>query len=443
MANGWRGAGLLLALACALAAQGGQTSLEPRSVGGKNASAAGMLLAREGPDRPWLYVERRADVFTRDRLLALPGTRAEIDADSGKVSLTLWGNVPQLSDFAGFQSEVVLHETRSNDLDFTLVAGRVLLTSKKAGAVRVWVRLPGLVEGRPNPPEVGACQFVFANAGDSVALDIHGRWPRGVAFSRPAKSTPRAIFNVLVLKGQVEMRMASQQLTLSAPPGLAEFTWDSVSGPAAGPRRLEELPGWVNPAAPNKNVTEVATRYEDARMGRAPLGALQDLIAQAEKDTDATRALLCRQFAVLSMAAMDELPRVVAAVELPRFPGVRDVAIVALRHHIGELPGREVALYYVLREKLNYTEGAADAFLQLLHSPFDTDQAETYDTLLAYLRHPRPAVRELARWHLERYLPDGKTIAFDALAAEDARDKAIAAWKKLIEEKRKKPPEKP
>jgi hypothetical protein len=433
------GAGLVLLLVNGLLAQLERLDLQPRGPAGKNTSAAGMLLARSGPDKAWQYVEPGAEVTTRDRLLALPGTRAEIDAEGGKVALTLWGNLPQLSEFPGFQSEVVLHETRSNDLDFTLAAGRVILTSKQAGPVRVWVRLPGLVAGRDRVPEFGACQFVFARAGDSVALDIHGRWPRGIPFNRQPRSAPRAIFNVLVLKGQVEMRTATTQFALSAPPGPAEFTWDSDTGPAEGPARVEKLPTWATTGTPNKLVAEVAERYATARAKLPPLEALLELVSQSEKDDNATRALLCRQFAVLSLAALDELPRVVAIVELLRWPDVRDVAVVALRHHIGERPGRDVALYNVLRDNVKYNEGTAEAFLQLLHSPFDPGQDETYSTLLAFLRHPKAAVRELARWHLERYLPEGKKIGYDAVAAEADRDKAIQAWKLLIEEKRKKP----
>lgn len=426
--------GLVCVLAlCASAAP----SLEPRGPGGKNASAAGMLLARTGADRPWQYVEAGAEVSTRDRLLALPGTRAEIVAEGGKVGLTLQGNVPQLSEFSGFQSEVVLHETRSNDLDFTLAAGRVILTSKVAGPVRVWVRLPGLVAGRAATPDLGACQFVFAQAGDSVALDIHGRWPRGVSFSRQPKSAPRAVLNIVTLTGQVELRTTSRQFTLSAPPGPAEFTWDSATGPATGPARLQEAPTWATRKEPNKTVAEVAARYETARKGRAPLDALLELVALSDKDENATRAIVCRQFAVLSLAALDELPRVVAALELPRWPEVRDVAAVALRHQIGESPERAAALFGLLRDQLRYDEGTAEVVLQLLHSPFDPEQRETFDTLLAYLRHPKAAVRELARWHLERYLPEGKKLGFDAVADAASRDKAVAEWQKLIAMKRK------
>ena len=56
--------------------------------------------------------------------------------------------------------------------------------------------------------------------------------------------------------------------------------------------------------------------------------------------------------------------------------------------------------------------------MQLLHSPFDLDRPETYDALIAYLRHSRLPVRELARWHLYRLVPAGRKIVYDAAASE-------------------------
>ncbi len=437
MARAWQAIGVLLILTGTTTAQPGP---EPRVPVGKNLSPEGMLLTRTRPDRPWQFAEPGAEIATRDRLLALPGTQAVVETQNGKLAVTLWGNVPQFSPFAGFQSEVVLHDSRAFDLDLTLVCGRILLTNKKAGPVKVWVRLPGLVAERTRPPEIGAIQLTFAAAGDSVALEIHGRWQRGVPFALLPKANvaPTSLLNVLVLKGRVELQTDSYQYALNAPPGPASLIWDSESGPGS-PQQVEKLPDWVTETTPGRKVfAEVLQRYETARKGRAPLEALLALIADSAQDKNQTRAVLCRQFAVLSLAALEELVRVVGAVELARWPEVRDVAIVALRHHIGEMPGRDVALYQVLTGSLNYPEATAEAYLQLLHNPFDPEQAETYATLLAYLRHPRTAIRELARWHLERRLPEGKKLGFDATADEASRDRAIQAWKKLIDERPKK-----
>ena len=67
-------------------------------------------------------------------------------------------------------------------------------------------------------------------------------------------------------------------------------------------------------------------------------------------------------------------------------------------------------------------------------------QPETYDLLIQALNHSKMPVRELARWHLVRLVPDGKSIAFDAAADEAQRLQAIAQWRRLIPEGQLPPP---
>ena len=74
----------------------------------------------------------------------------------------------------------------------------------------------------------------------------------------------------------------------------------------------------------------------------------------------------------------------------------------------------------------------AATIMNLLHSPFDGTQPETYDTLLTYLQHDKLAIRELARWHLYRLAPAGRDIRYDPAAAPEERARAVTAWKKLI-----------
>jgi hypothetical protein len=72
--------------------------------------------------------------------------------------------------------------------------------------------------------------------------------------------------------------------------------------------------------------------------------------------------------------------------------------------------------------------------VQLLHSYGDKELArpETYETLIDYLAHEKLAVRNLAYWHLYRLVPDGRKIGYDAMAAKEARDRAIEQWRKLV-----------
>jgi hypothetical protein len=440
--------GLLVLAGLPCAAGAFSPSLEPRVEVATCTSASGSLLARPSPVKPWQYVEQKGAVHSRDVLLALPGTQAKVQTLSGAVELTLWGNLPGLDAFAGLQSSVTLHESRSYDLDLSLQAGRVVLRNTRAkGGVRVWVRLPAMVEGRFVESEAGCCELRLANPGDEVALEIYGRWPRGVPFRKSPQSgdLPLSLLQVIALKGKSELRAGTRNFTLDAPPGLALLTWDSFTGLSAGPVKLEKLPSWADPkqARPDAaaemlraNLDRLLESYQKKRSAMTPYEVLSDLLAAADTETDAARATLQRQFATLGLAALEELPRVAEAMDDSKRADVRDAAVLALRAWIGDRAGRDAVLYQVLRENLTLPEAQADTVMQLLHSPFAADQPETFTTLLAYLKHDRIAIRELARWHLERLLPKGRDIPFDAAAPAEERDKAWQAWKALIEKPR-------
>jgi hypothetical protein len=403
------------------------TGLEPRVEAGKNLSAAGALFAREGPDRYWHEVEPKATVHSRDLLLALPGVKAVVEPRAESASLTLLGNLPEVSAFPGFESAVVLHDSRAFDLDFTLVRGRVVVTNTKTkGPARVWVRLPG-----------AAWQLTLAERGDEIALEIYGRWPRGVPFSKEFRpgDGPTSIVTAEVLKGRVDVATEGAEHSLRAPPGPAYFRWDSVAGADIGPQRRDTLPAWADPKAPRPAERQAAERvvaaFQAGLKGREPATVLTELLDGAGREADKAKAAVLRGFAILSLAALDELPRVAAALA-DNNAAVRETATLALRHWLGEAAGRDQAMYQLLIERLSYPEAQAETVMQLLHSPFQADQPGAFQTLMAYLRHDRLAVRSLALWHLRRLVPAGKDIKYDPAAPEAEREKGYAEWRKAI-----------
>jgi hypothetical protein len=421
---------LLLGLAGAAGADlpARAASLEPRVPAGTCRSAAGTLLYQEDPGQAWRVVAAGEGVRSRDLLLALPGVRAEVEPRPGSVALTLWGNLPQLSPFPVLESAAALHDSRAFDLDLTLVRGRVTIANRKAsGPARLWVRILD-----------GAGEVTLPAPGDEVAFEVYGRWPRGTSFSRQPgpRDRPTTVFVVLALKGQVDLKAGGIQHRLTAPPGPAAFHWDSVAGPAEGPERREQLPPWADPAAPAPPeaglVRQVVARYQEAVASRSPRDALLDLLAGADRDSDASRARVQREFAVLGLTALGDVERVAEALADGHNAAVRDTAVIGLRHYIGEAPGRDQQLYRLLIDRLHYSAAQAETILQLLHSPFAADQPETYETLIAYLYHKKLAIRTLALWHLTRLVPGGAAIAYDPAAPEAERARAAAEWKKLI-----------
>jgi hypothetical protein len=417
----WVLAGLALVLVLPAYAD----SLEPRAPAGHCRSAASTLLAQESPDQPWRSVGEGEEVHSRDLLLALPGMQALIEPRPESVELSLRGNLPALSSFAGLESAVVLHDSRFYDVDFTLLRGRVILTNRKAqGPARAWVRLLD-----------SASEILLAEPGDAVALEIFGRWPHGVPFSREVRERPTTSLVFWALKGQADLKVGAVRHRLAAPPGPAYFHWGSVTGPDAGPQRRDSLPAWADPDAKAPAaaglITTIADTFRASATRKGPDAALADLLAQADAG-DPQTARLRQEFAVYGLAALGDLERVAEGLADPRQPHVRDAAIIALRHWIGETIGRDQQLAQLLVDRLNYSRAQAETVLHLLHSPFAEDQPETYDTLIAYLRHSKLAVRALAQWHLARLVDPEKVVPYDPAASDEDRARAADAWKKLI-----------
>ncbi len=402
---------------------------EPRAVVARCTSPDGTLLSRESSGKDWKPVAKTVMVSSRDVLLALPGVQAVVETEPPGVSLTLFGGWPQLSPSPVLESEVMLHDSRAYDLDFTLREGRVLLTNtKEKGPARIWVRLPGF-----------AWQLTLAEPGTRVGLEIYGRWPRGVRFSKEPRpgEEPTKVLVLLMLKGQAQLTTDTHSYEMSAPPGPALMTWDSVAGEASGPQRLRALPAWADPnvlvPAEGKAVEEVVRAYQ-AKLKKtgSPEEALTALLDAATTETDKSRAAQMREFAVLGWNALDDLPRVAEALADPRSADVRDAAVLALRMWIGAQAGRDQQLHRFLQDRLGYTDRQADAVLDLLHSPFDADKPATYEALIRLLQHPKLAVRQLARWHLYRLAPVGRDIPYDPAATEEEREKAVKAWNELV-----------
>jgi hypothetical protein len=403
------------------------SSSEPRVPVATVVEAAG-LLTSEGSGEPFQRLVVGDKVFSRDLVMVLPGLKATLAPPGKAVALTLLGNLPALSDSPVLESAVILHDTRAYDLDFSLLRGRLQLTNtKKKGPARVWLR---------RGEHIGV-ELTLPDPGDSIALEIYGRWPPGVPFDRKKPDqAPTLFWEVVVLKGSLDIKAGKQSFAMSAPPGPACFRGDSLSGPAAsGPQRRTEVPAWADPkialSENGKKMTAIVEAYRDKLKSRDAQEAGAELLAAAAKDPDPARGQAVRLLYVYAQAAMDNVPLVLEALTNDQHDDIRRVAVVALRHWIGAAPGRDERLYELLLDS-RYSKAEAETIMQLLHSPFAPEQPETYETLIAYLKHGKLAVRELAAWHLYRLAPAGREIKYDAAAPAAAREEAAAAWKKLI-----------
>ncbi len=396
---------------------------EEHKIVAKMSAIPGAVLHRQGPQKAWRIIKPGEAIVSEDLLVAFPG--GPIDSGNAAVRMTLLSDLARVSQYPILESAVILHENPDVDLDFTLDRGRVDLTNRKAeGAAHVRVRFRKEI-----------WDITLDEPKTRVALELYGRWPQGVPFSKDvgkSSEEPTADLVLLVLAGDATLKANGNRYALRAPPGPASFHWDSVVGSDAAPQRLEEAPGWARPAAvlmPRslKDVTAVLRVVQQRLVEDA---TIQSVLAES-LDSDNPSA---RRIAIYGLAALDDIGHLADALTNAKYEDVRDAAVPALRAWIGRAPGQDLQLYNLLIKDKNYTANQAEIVLQLLHSFGETDLARpaTYETLIDYLMHDKPAVRQLAIWHLRRLVPAGREVTYNPTASEEDRQRTYEKWKQLV-----------
>jgi hypothetical protein len=388
---------------------------------GKCVSDPGTLLRFEEAKKAWQSVAPNGPLASGDQLLALPGQRGELEAKDGAVRLALVGTLPELSPAPVLECAVTLHSNPEADLDFTLDRGRVVVTDRREkGAARVQVRF-------------AEQKWVLSlDEGSSVALELYQRWPRGAPFtSKPApEDVPGTALVVWVLKGEMSLKVPGEQYSMHAPPGPAYFRWDNLSGAGAGPKRRDKLPSWAeaNEEESAKNQPLLAALGEQRRR-LAEKSVHTVLVGDLNGGDSAARRL-----AVYGLAALGDLAGTVQSLADPKHPEAREAAFDALRHWIGRGAGGNLALYHFLTNRRRYSPSQAEIILQFLQGFSDRDrmQPETYETMIAYLQSSQLAIRQLAKWQLDQWVPEGRKIAYDPAGPQSERDRAYEDWKKLV-----------
>ncbi len=401
---------------------------ERRTVVGR-AARLSALLRREGPEKTWRLIKPTDPIYSDEMVVAIP--HGAINSVTENIRLRLLSDLARLSPYPVLESAVVVHENPELDLDFTLDRGRVDVTipPKKKAPAHVRVRFRNQ-----------KWDLTFAEPGTAVGLELYGRWPKGVPFKKPKPDSdknpedePTADLVLIVIHGEVDLKTGSGEYAMRAPPGPAFFHWDSAGGADTELRRLDELPVWATPAALIPRVKDVGAALESIpRL----LGDLKDKsIEEALADTLNSPNPSARKIAVYGLGAVDDLPHLADALADPSHQDVRDVAVLALRAWIGRDRGQDMKLYNLLVKEKKYSENQAEIVLQLLHSFGQNDLAKpaTYETLIDYLLHDKPAIRQLAKWHLERLVPEvSKEVAYDPAASEKERQEAHEKWKERI-----------
>jgi hypothetical protein len=377
------------------------------------------LLHQTNPNEPWQRLVRGNTVATGERLLSLPGYRSEVRLESG-VQLLLWGDLPDSTlPLVILESEVMLHDNPAVDADLTLLRGRISLANHKAqGPARVRLRFHNEL-----------WDLTLLENGAEAALELIGLPEVGFSKEAGKNSGPVVVLGLYVLQGPVNLKVGNVTHLLREPVGPGYFNWNSISGAAPGPGTMDSLPPWGR---------KLPTRGKDAQAMRLAQDKLAShmwskatveiVLQEALKERDAPSRML----AVYCFGATDDLSNLTDALVDETHPELRAPAIATLRHWIGLAADHDIKLYSALEG--TYGARPAEIVMDLLHPYSDRQkqEPETYETLIAYLKNEKLAIRVLAYSHLLALVPEGKKIPYDPAGRPDQRELAYADWKKLI-----------
>jgi hypothetical protein len=389
---------------------------------GQLLSADGTLLARPKPGESWRAVRQKGAVPAGEMLVGLPG--AVIEAGKGALHLALLTDMDKNSPYPIFEAAVVLHDSPDYDLDFTLDRGRVDVTNtKEKGSARVRIRFHDQ-----------KWEATLEEPGARIALELYGRWAKGVRFSAEpgTKDVPAADLLFLVRKGHVNLKHGICEHAMSAPPGPALLHWDNSGGADEAPQRLDKLPDWTaTEAATSERAQRIKKVIEELRQEIAQSSPHQALEKFADSE-DRNQRLS----SIIFLGATDDLGGLAKVFTETKYPDAWDWSVRVIRHWIGRCPGQDQVIYKFLLDKRKMTPTQAQTNMQLLHSFGDTDlaQPELYKMLVRFLDHDKLGIRGLAYWHLVRLVPAGKKFEFNPLDPKDKRDKARDQWKKLVDD---------
>jgi len=416
---------LLVALACGLVIHSGRadtrTEQGPPTVA-RSLTEKGTVFLKSPVGGDWQVVAPNGTIPVGGLVVGLPG--AEVTSADQAVVLQFEGNLEGKAPHPIIESAVRFTKAPNADMGFTLDRGWVAVVNhKEMGKATVQFKVL-----------THTWNVTLQSPGTRFAMILYGRWARGVPFSKQVdpRHSPTLSLVMAVIHGEVTVEASGVEHALTAPPGPAMLEWDSVGGQDASPIHLDKLPAWaVKSEQDTPEVKEKKAALEQLvhALGTRPVNEVLEEYIHSE---DATK----RRAAVYVMGALDKLHLLGQAMRETKHADVRDNGVLTLRHWIGRAPGQDQILYARLIQEGKYSPVQTQTILQLLHSFGEAQLArpETYQTLIDYLEHESAPIRGLAYWHLVRLVPEGREFGYDPTGTKEAREEAVAKWRKLIPE---------
>lgn len=380
---------------------------------------------RVNPDEPV--------VMSTEPLMALPGFKAPLRLETG-VTVELWGNLPELFPAPLLESAITPYLPQDGfDADLALKVGRIYLSTKKPAGSKIRLRFASEV-----------WDITLADAKSEVVFELtHALVPGEIP------EAPRISAGMAVREGQASLTLPLKD-PVKLPKG-GEAYWDSKGGkPDIRPQPKGPLPQAMSywsrlPIPPQADRAEAslaalagfAKRLTDPRRVRATY----DEALQPKDERPTLQDIAAARIAVLTFAALEDLPGMVDTLGDPNRQLLRSTAGDGLRTTLAKNPNRTEELKKIFIEKLRLKEEEIEEVFRLLRGFSERERSDpaTLDRLFADLSSPALPIRELASMILFTAIdPSDKAndplFRFDAGAPNDFREAAIKAWKKKIEE---------
>ncbi|MCZ2341435.1 MAG: alanine and proline-rich secreted protein Apa [Bacteroidales bacterium] len=406
-----------------------------RVMAGRLAQPTALLLHRIGDETDWQRVgPTDMTITTTESVMAPPGAKGTVVLDTG-VEIELWGNLPELLPSPLLWSSVVFHDPYEGfAADLTVRAGRIYIKTDKPDGAKVRLRFGG--------SEIWDVTLLDPTA--DVAFEVITS-PNPGAAEEPAPITA----GLAVVGGKVSVKTRFQEFPKIEKNNI--ISWDSKRRGTEGIQKL-----------PDEGTAYFARfqTYPDPTPARAALGAVDRfnkrltdptrvkvVFAEALTETGAPSldSVTAARIAVLTQAAMGEFPALVDAVEDVNRSYVREAAVFGLRAALAVHPNAAAKFRALLIEKARLTEEQADTVLRLLRGLTDLEKKSPmmHDQLLTLMSSNKVAVRELAFMTLlnevDQESRSNRALAsFDAGGPDQAREPVVRAWKRRIEELKKK-----
>lgn len=409
-----------IALGCASLPEANAQVATKREPAGRLVTEDATVLARETPASLWRPLMQNQEIPSQDLLIGL--NDAYIESLNKAIQVRTVTDLTNHSPLPIIETAIRLNPPKDADLDLTLERGRIDVTSLKAKTKviirfknRVWTLTP-------------------EKAGTRFALEIYGRFPEGTRFNtRPNPEEPPVgpvtTVMMVVIKGEVQRACDRCTVAMAAPPGPAEFSWDSIYGDDASPKKLEKEPDWIkdfDPTTPEGKKRLAAREVFRKTVLTKGLGeAILMLLDSPDKEI--------RRVGVYALGAFDQISSLGRLITNSEDAETWNHAVIALRHWLGRGEGQDQFLFKRLIDRRGYSPAHAGLTIDMLmgFSREERARPELYSLLIDLLRHERLAIRGLAYWHLQRLAPNIK-VAFNPLADKSEWEKSRAEYMKKI-----------